>query len=95
MRVDTYDEIIEDLTYDEAEDLSEKLAGVAEVDGIVERVRRAEKGATLNKPVVEPEGDAKDGEAKDGAAKDDKSVGGETWKARIQGQQTKIRGLGL
>jgi hypothetical protein len=50
-----YDEIVGDLTYDEAEELAQKLMGGGDADRITELARRAEKGATLNKPVVEPE----------------------------------------
>jgi hypothetical protein len=59
--VEEFDQIIGDLTYDEAEELAEKLAekmaGHDDVARVKVLVSRAEKGATLNKPVVETEGD--------------------------------------
>ena len=92
-------QIIGDLTYAEAEDLAEKVAGVKKITPLRDLIDRAKGGATLNQAVLDSDMAATVG-ATDKASEitepaDKPKPKPETWKERIESQQSKIRGLGL
>ena len=108
MTTGEFDAILTDLTFDEAEELSDKLKHADDAATVADFVERAASRATLNQVVRDGTGALQTAATERKAARapiakaGKGSAGGkgqgvvpETWKLRISGQQKKIRGLGL
>jgi ATPase family associated with various cellular activities (AAA) len=86
-----FDEVVSDLTYDEAGSLSETVREENDPETLKTEVEKARRRATLNTPLDSWLPAAGDEVPEEGAEGDKKPP---TWKDLILSQQSKIRGLG-